>query len=95
LNLVILYLADIENYYCCDFRSFERSTDHLFDASLYGKTDAIDGVSECIIMGTPAKKAGTMLPVLVREPPLLPQPKKLLFENTWKDMQAGRMQEVY
>jgi len=33
--------------------SFEKTTDHLFDASLYGKKDAIEGVSECIIMGAP------------------------------------------
>lgn len=75
--------------------SFERSTDHLFDASLYGKSDAIDGVSECIIMGTPAKKAGTMLPVLVREPPLLRAPKPLLFEDTWKTVQSRSMQLAY
>ena len=33
--------------------SFERTTDHLFDAARYCKTDEIDGVSECIIMGIP------------------------------------------
>ena len=33
--------------------SFERTTDHLFDAAFYGKKDAIEGVSECIIMGVP------------------------------------------
>ncbi|XP_066925897.1 DNA-directed RNA polymerase III subunit RPC1-like isoform X1 [Clytia hemisphaerica] len=33
--------------------SFERTSDHLFDASFYGKSDAINGVSECIIMGIP------------------------------------------
>jgi len=33
--------------------SFEKTTDHLFDASVHGRTDAIDGVSECIIMGIP------------------------------------------
>ena len=32
--------------------SFERTTDHLFDAAVHGRTDAIVGVSECIIMGT-------------------------------------------
>lgn len=30
--------------------SFEKTTDHLFDASLYSKRDAIEGVSEKIIM---------------------------------------------
>ena len=33
--------------------SFEKTTDHLFDAALHGRTDYIDGVSECIIMGIP------------------------------------------
>ncbi|KAJ3415502.1 hypothetical protein HDV05_004704 [Chytridiales sp. JEL 0842] len=33
--------------------SFEKTTDHLFEASFYGKKDPIDGVSECIIMGVP------------------------------------------
>ncbi|KAI8871779.1 beta and beta-prime subunits of DNA dependent RNA-polymerase [Ramicandelaber brevisporus] len=31
--------------------SFEKTTDHLFDAAVYGKRDSIEGVSECIIMG--------------------------------------------
>jgi DNA-directed RNA polymerase III subunit RPC1 len=33
--------------------SFEKTTDHLFDAALHGRTDRIRGVSECIIMGAP------------------------------------------
>jgi len=39
--------------------SFEKTTDHLFDAALFGKTDSIQGVSESIIMGNPAKTVGT------------------------------------
>ena len=31
--------------------SFERTTDHLFDAAVHGRKDNIVGVSECIIMG--------------------------------------------
>ena len=31
--------------------SFEKTPDHLFDAAWHGKTDKIEGVSECIIMG--------------------------------------------
>ena len=57
--------------------SFEKTTDHLasvisfsvvfanyleqFDASLFSKRDEIQGVSECIIMGTPAPGCGTSL----------------------------------
>jgi len=33
--------------------SFEKTTDHLFDAAAHGRSDAIGGVSECIIMGIP------------------------------------------
>lgn len=33
--------------------SFEKTTDHLFDASFFGKKDPVEGVSECIIMGVP------------------------------------------
>jgi DNA-directed RNA polymerase III subunit RPC1 len=33
--------------------SFEKTTDHLFDAAVHSRTDAIVGVSECIIMGIP------------------------------------------
>ena len=33
--------------------SFEKTTDHLFDAAVHGRLDQIEGVSECIIMGIP------------------------------------------
>jgi DNA-directed RNA polymerase III subunit RPC1 len=33
--------------------SFEKTTDHLFEASFFSKQDRIQGVSECIIMGVP------------------------------------------
>jgi DNA-directed RNA polymerase III subunit RPC1 len=41
--------------------SFEKTTDHLFDASAYGKNDNIAGVSESIIMGNPAANCGTSM----------------------------------
>lgn len=43
--------------------SFEKTTDHLFDAAVHGRTDAIVGVSECIIMGMNVP-VGTGLPSL-------------------------------
>jgi len=61
--------------------SFEKTTDHLFDASAFGKTDAILGVSESIIMGNPAAKCGTSMPALVTPPPQISKPRKLLFEG--------------
>ena len=45
--------------------SFEKTTDHLFDASAYGKTDSIAGVSESIIMGNPAANCGTSMYVII------------------------------
>ncbi|KXN84194.1 DNA-directed RNA polymerase III subunit rpc1 [Leucoagaricus sp. SymC.cos] len=61
--------------------SFEKTTDHLFDASAYGKNDSISGVSESIIMGNPAAMCGTSMPALIRPPPVLKKPRKLLFEE--------------
>lgn len=46
--------------------SFERTADHLFDASFFGKRDAINGVSECIIMGIPMNLGTGMFKLLQR-----------------------------
>ena len=46
--------------------SFEKTTDHLFDAAVHARTDAIVGVSECIIMGIPVP-LGTGLFKLLRQ----------------------------
>nr|XP_019049688.1 DNA-directed RNA polymerase III subunit RPC1 [Kwoniella bestiolae CBS 10118]OCF28618.1 DNA-directed RNA polymerase III subunit RPC1 [Kwoniella bestiolae CBS 10118] len=64
--------------------SFEKTTDHLFDASLFSKKDEIQGVSECIIMGTPAPGCGTSLASIVTPAPFLPRKKPLLFESAYK-----------
>ncbi|CAL1713617.1 unnamed protein product [Somion occarium] len=61
--------------------SFEKTTDHLFDASAYGKTDSIAGVSESIIMGNPAANTGTSMPALIIPAPPISKPRKLLFEQ--------------
>lgn len=62
--------------------SFEKTTDHLFDASFYMKNDKIEGVSECIILGQ-TMSIGTGAFKMVKtsevdEQKLQPQP--LLFE---------------
>ena len=36
--------------------SFEKTTDHLFEAAIRGRTDEIVGVSECIIMVRPTAR---------------------------------------
>ncbi|RDB15486.1 DNA-directed RNA polymerase III subunit rpc1 [Hypsizygus marmoreus] len=61
--------------------SFEKTTDHLFDASAYGKNDSIAGVSESIIMGNPAANCGTSMPALYSVAPVISKPRKLMFEG--------------
>lgn len=61
--------------------SFEKTTDHLFDAAARLAQDAIEGVSECIILGVSAP-VGTGAFKLIRrsEAEQDPEPKKLLFD---------------
>ena len=47
--------------------SFEKTTDHLFDAAVHSRQDSIVGVSECIIMGVPIP-IGTGIFKLVHQP---------------------------
>ncbi|KAE9394109.1 beta and beta-prime subunits of DNA dependent RNA-polymerase [Gymnopus androsaceus JB14] len=61
--------------------SFEKTTDHLFDAAAYGKNDSILGVSESIIMGNAAAGCGTSMPHLISVAPSISKPRKLLFED--------------
>ncbi len=62
--------------------SFEKTSDHLFDAAYHGQRDAINGVSECIIMGIPMR-IGTGIMKLLHKPGgyRLPARKDLLFDN--------------
>jgi len=62
--------------------SFERTSDHLFDAAYYGEKDAISGVSECIIMGIPMN-IGTGMFKLLHKPEKVEKPMRrtLLFDN--------------
>ena len=60
--------------------SFEKTSDHLFDAAYHGQKDAISGVSECIIMGIPMC-VGTGLMKLLYRPKTytMPERRSLLF----------------
>jgi len=62
--------------------SFEKTSDHLFDAALHGQTDSIDGVSECIIMGIPMS-IGTGMFKLLHKPDKTgpPSRRNLIFDN--------------
>lgn len=44
--------------------SFEKTAEHLYNASVNGRDDKIEGVSECIIMGTPMQIGTGILKVL-------------------------------
>ncbi|PVG00564.1 putative RPO31-DNA-directed RNA polymerase III, 160 kd subunit [Serendipita vermifera] len=61
--------------------SFEKTTDHLFDASAFGKNDAVLGVSESIILGNPATSCGTSMPGLVSIAANVSAKRKLIFES--------------
>ncbi|WCJ25207.1 DNA-directed RNA polymerase III subunit 1 [Euphorbia peplus] len=50
--------------------SFEKTTDHLYHASVTGRDDMIEGVSECIIMGIPMQLGTGILKVQQRVDPL-------------------------
>ncbi|PVU95919.1 hypothetical protein BB561_001508 [Smittium simulii] len=56
--------------------SFEKTTDHLFDAAIFGKRDEIEGVSERIIMGTQMNIGTGMFKLILDNTP----------QNTKKDV---------
>ncbi|KAI6099176.1 hypothetical protein F5141DRAFT_1219360 [Pisolithus sp. B1] len=68
--------------------SFEKTTDHLFDAAVFGKTDSIAGVSESIIMSSPAPNCGTSMPTLYLPPPTISKPRMDLVIR-WKRNDIG------
>lgn len=39
--------------------SFEKTTDHLFEAAFHGKRDSVAGISEAIIVGMPSATTGS------------------------------------
>ena len=62
--------------------SFEKTTDHLFEAAVHSRTDAVAGVSECIIMGIPIPLGPGMFKLLHRTPKVtLAKRKNLLFAS--------------
>ncbi|CZS90368.1 probable DNA-directed RNA polymerase III subunit RPC1 [Rhynchosporium agropyri] len=72
--------------------SFEKTPDHLFDAAAGMKTDLIEGVSECIIMGQ-TMSVGTGAFQVVRKLGLKPEDTKMkptLFEDAWRVDQVER-----
>ena len=70
--------------------SFEKTTDHLFEAAVHSRTDAIRGVSECIILGIPIP-LGTGIFKLLQQVPkaVLPKSEPLLLPSTEKRLRFG------
>ena len=63
--------------------SFEKTTDHLFEAAVRAKLEKIEGVSECIIMGIPVPLGTGLFKVLHRTPKVnLPKKNVLLLSNS-------------
>ncbi|KAH8887781.1 beta and beta-prime subunits of DNA dependent RNA-polymerase [Thozetella sp. PMI_491] len=72
--------------------SFEKTPDHLFDAAAGMKSDRIEGVSECIIMGQ-TMSIGTGSFQVVRRLGITDgqlQPRPTIFENAWKQDEEAR-----
>lgn len=68
--------------------SFEKTADHLFDAGGQGRSDRIEGVSECIIVGK-GVGLGTGAMEVVRRLNLKEGDlgkKKTVFEDVWNDV---------
>lgn len=68
--------------------SFEKTADHLFDAGGAGRTDLIEGVSECIIMGK-TMGLGTGAMEVVRKLNFYEGqigPRKTVFEDAWAEL---------
>lgn len=57
--------------------SFEKTTDHLFDAALHGREDDITGVSESIIMGIPMPVGTGLFKIQHHSKVVLPPPRQL------------------
>lgn len=58
--------------------SFEKTSDHLFDAALHGRVDTINGVSESIIMGIPSPGGTGMMKLRQASAKIhLPEPRPL------------------
>ena len=62
------------------FLQFERTSDHLFDASYYGLENPIKGVSECIITGKPMPIGTGAFKLLHKTNQFIPKLRPLVFD---------------
>jgi DNA-directed RNA polymerase III subunit RPC1 len=72
--------------------SFEKTPDHLFDAAAGMKSDRIEGVSECIIMGQSMSIGTGAFQVVrrlgIKDNQLTPKPST--FEDTWRKHEVSQ-----
>ncbi|XP_076289845.1 DNA-directed RNA polymerase III subunit RPC1-like [Lasioglossum baleicum] len=61
--------------------SFEKTSDHLFDAAYYGQKDVICGVSESIIMGIPVPVGTGIFKLLHKADKDEPNKRNLIFDD--------------
>ncbi|PRP89125.1 polymerase (RNA) III (DNA directed) polypeptide A [Planoprotostelium fungivorum] len=61
--------------------SFEKTTDHLFEAAMRGRVEPIEGISECIIMGVPIPIGTGMFKLLHQTSTYELQQKSLLLDS--------------
>ena len=67
--------------------SFEKTTDHLFEAAVHARTDSVAGASECIIMGIPIPLGTGIFKLLQRMPKVtLPKVSAPLFPSCEKHL---------
>ena len=73
--------------------SFEKTPDHLFEAAWHMKSDLIEGVSECIIMGQTMNIGTGAFKVVqslnISEKQLKPRPT--VFEDTYDEVMKSRV----
>ncbi|ELR16951.1 DNAdirected RNA polymerase subunit A [Acanthamoeba castellanii str. Neff] len=69
--------------------SFEKTTDHLFNASFHARQDTITGVSESIIMGIPIAVGTGLFKLLRKTPSLDKEPKRGLLLDSLTDSSAS------
>lgn len=76
--------------------SFEKTPDHLFEAAAGMKTDPIEGVSECIIMGQGMSIGTGAFQVVrrlgIRDHQVVPKPTP--FEDAWRKSEISKHQAV-
>ena len=72
--------------------SFEKTTDHLFEAAWHAKRDRIEGVSECIIMGQTISQGTGAFQVVqpFSIPDGFPEKKETIFESAWAESERRR-----